>query len=47
MNASVAFLGGTVVDLITEMEPPRLQAVLRMTEARIKSFTAKVDDCSY
>ena len=27
-----------MADLILEMEPPRLQAVLRMTEARIKSY---------
>ena len=42
MNTSTAFIGGTVTDLINELEPPRLQAILRMAEARIKSLSASV-----
>ena len=37
-NTSLDFVGQTATDLISDMEPPRLQAVLRMTEVRIKQL---------
>ena len=42
MNTSSAFIGGTVTDLINELEPPRLQAILRMAEARVKALGTSV-----
>mmetsp|Transcript_13076 Transcript_13076/g.17678 ORF Transcript_13076/g.17678 Transcript_13076/m.17678 type:complete len:94 (+) Transcript_13076:1990-2271(+) len=42
MNTSAAFIGGTVTDLINELEPPRLQAILRMAEVRVKALSESV-----
>lgn len=36
------FIGGTITDLIIELEPPRLQAILRMAEARVKTLSLSV-----
>lgn len=47
MNTTIAFVGTTVTDLIVEMEPPRLQAVLRMTENRVKSLSASLANQTY
>ena len=43
-NTSLSFVGGAVARLILELEPPRLQAVLRMTENRVKNFNALVEN---
>jgi len=42
MNSPMSFIGGTVTDLIIELEPPRLQAILRMAEARVKALSVSV-----
>ena len=42
LNTNLNLIGGTVSNLLLEQEPPRLQAVLRMTESRIKTFNALV-----
>lgn len=42
-NTSLSFVGGAISRLILELEPPRLQAVLRMTEIRVKNFNALVE----
>ena len=47
LNTTIAFIGSTAADLIVEMEPPRLQAVLRMTENRVKSLSASVANETY
>ena len=46
-NTSLHFIGGTATDLIKELEPPRLQAVLRMTECRIKILNASLVNQTY
>ena len=40
VHSSLRFAGSTLTDLISELEPPKLQAVLRMTEARLKCLNA-------
>ena len=37
-NSQLDFLSKTANELIIEQEPPKLQAVLRMVESRIKAF---------
>lgn len=39
----MSFVGGPMARLIVELEPPRLQAVLRMTENRVKNFNALLE----
>ena len=43
-NTGLSFVGGPMARLIVELEPPRLQAVLRMTENRIKNFNALLEN---
>ena len=47
LNTTIAFIGSTATDLIVEMEPPRLQAVLRMTENRVKTLSASLANQTY
>ena len=42
MNAGMEFIGKTATELVLEMEPPRLQAVLRMTETRVRGLNASL-----
>lgn len=46
-NTTTEFLGSTLTDLIVELQPPRLQAILRMAEGRVKSLKANIANQSY